>query len=57
MRMTDSRMQRLLRGKSGGPNPSCAGADCEHSLSERFRVNGAQPASDTRTLYEAQPQA
>jgi hypothetical protein len=45
-------MERLARGKSGGHNPTCAGAVFEHSLSERFR---AQPASDARTRYEARP--
>jgi hypothetical protein len=53
----DPMVQRLLSGKSGGSNPDYEKAVFEQALAERFTIDRSAPVSETRTLYEARPQA
>ena len=53
----DPMVQRLLSGKSDGSNPDYEKAVFEQGLAERFTIDRSGPVSETRTLYEAHPQA
>jgi hypothetical protein len=53
----DPMVQRLLSGKSEGSNPDYEKALFEQALAERFTIDRSAPVSETRTLYEARPQA
>jgi hypothetical protein len=52
---SDPMVQRLLSGKRAGSNPDYQRTAFEAALEERFDVVRREPASETRTLYEAQP--
>jgi hypothetical protein len=53
----DPMVQRLLSGKSEGSNPDYEKAVFEEALAERFTIDRSASVSETRTLYEARPQA
>jgi hypothetical protein len=53
----DPMVQRLLSGKREGSNPDYEKAVFERALEERFTVDRRALVSETRTLYEARPQA
>jgi hypothetical protein len=53
----DPMVRRLLSGKREGSNPDYDKAAFERALEERFTVDRSEVVSETRTLYEARPQA
>ena len=53
----DPMVQRLLSGKSEGSNPDYEKAVFEQEFATRFTIDRSASVSETRTLYEARPQA